>query len=416
MNTHDPRQMVEDLRNHLATHDKPLIFLFGAGTSSSVNVALPPAPGEKPEHKPLVPAIKPLTDRCKAAVKNLGKSYEKAWELLDSQCAASGKPSNIENLLSKVHSKIDAIGDGEKLIGLERSDLEKMETIILQTIAGAVRLKEEAIPDKVPHDDFATWIKRATRTAALEIFTTNYDTLIERSLESAHIPVFDGFVGSSEPFFFSDSLDREEIIPPTSWVRLWKIHGSVNWKIVKRSHEQRIVRTEQLGTGEMILPSHRKYDESRKQPYLALLDRFARVLNQDHALLITCGYSFSDEHINAIIFNNLDNRPTTHVISLQFDDLSTNQQLVGWAERKSNLTVLGPNSGVICGRLGTWRLLQPVNDKSSAFMDIAFDSKACSEADGTVNNSNSENLTGMMRLGDFNWLGKLLTTMGRRVE
>lgn len=417
MSTHDPRKVVEDLRDHLAAHDKTLIFLFGAGTSSSINIAPLPAAGAKRDYKPLVPAIKSLTERCKAAVKNLGANFEKALEILESQCVECKKPVNIENILSRVHFKIDAIGKDEKLLGLEKSDLEKLETTILKTIAGAVNPKGEIIPDNLPHDDFATWIKCAARTAPLEIFTTNYDILIERSIEAAHIPVFDGFVGSMEPFFYADSLDRSEIIPPPSWVRLWKIHGSVNWKIAKNKIEQKIVRcTEPILTGEMILPSHRKYDESRKQPYLALLDRLSNVLNHEHALLITCGYSFGDEHINAIIFNNLDNRPTTHVISLQYEELSTNTQLVEWAQKKSNFTVLGPSSGVISGRLGTWRLIQPVDDKSSSFMDTAFDSKAYVEAGvaAPATEAPADNFTGTMRLGDFNWLCKFLNTMGRK--
>ncbi len=419
MSTHDPRKVVEDLRNHLAAHDKPLIFLFGAGTSSSINIAPPPPAGTKRDYKPLVPAIKILTDRCKAAVKNLGDAFEKAWGILESECSDCKRPINIENILSRVHFKIDAIGKSEKLLGLEKADLEKLETTILKTIAGAVSPKATDIPSNIPHDDFATWIKRAARTAPLEIFTTNYDILIEKSLEAAHIPVFDGFVGSSEPFFYADSLDRPEIIPPSGWVRLWKIHGSINWKIVKNNLDQKIVRhSEPVPSGEMILPSHRKYDESRKQPYLALLDRLSNVMNREHALLITCGYSFGDDHINAIIFNNLDNRPTTHVISLQYEDLSVNGTIVEWAKKRSNFTILGPNSGVISGRFGTWRLIQPVDDKSSSFMDFAFDSKASMEAgtSAATPTVSADHFSGALRLGDFNWLCKFLNTMGRKTE
>ena len=416
MSTHDPRKLAEGLRDHLAAHDKTLIFLFGAGTSSSINIAPPPSAGAKQDYKPLVPAIKPLTERCKAAVKNHGITFEKAWETLETQCTECKKPANIENILSRVHFKIDAIGAGEKLLGLEKKDLEKLETTILKTIAGAVNPKGETIPEKIPHDDFATWIKRCARTAPLEVFTTNYDILIERSLEAEHIPVFDGFVGSSAPFFYPDSLDRLEIIPPPSWIRLWKIHGSVNWKIVKNKLEQKIVRSEPQDSGEMILPSHRKYDESRKQPYLALLDRLSSVLNHEHALLITCGYSFGDDHINSIIFNNLDNRPTTHVISLQYEELSANPQLIEWAKKKSNFTVLGPSSSVISGQLGTWRLIEPVDNKSSSFMDIAFDSKAYVESGATAPTATpADNFTGTLRLGDFNWFCKFLNTMGRKV-
>ena len=36
--SHDAQKMVTDLRDHLARHDKPIAFFFGAGTSCSVIV------------------------------------------------------------------------------------------------------------------------------------------------------------------------------------------------------------------------------------------------------------------------------------------------------------------------------------------------------------------------------------------
>jgi hypothetical protein len=39
------------------------------------------------------------------------------------------------------------------------------------------------------------------RDFSKEIFTTNYDLVIEKSLEAIRAPYFDGFVGSYEPFF-----------------------------------------------------------------------------------------------------------------------------------------------------------------------------------------------------------------------
>lgn len=407
---HDPRTVIESLRNHLAAHDKPLAFLFGAGTSSAVNEkAAAPVSGEKPMHKPLVPSIGPMTEQCKAAVGNMSEPFMNAWQLLESEC----RKVNIESILSRLHSKIDAIGT-EKLLGLSKSELERMESIIRKTIAGAVMLKEEKIPDRLPHDDFARWVKQAGRVPSLEIFTTNYDVLFERALERAHAPFFDGFVGGYEPFFYEESLEREELLPDDRWVRLWKIHGSVNWKLVTRSGKKRIIRGEQSTIGEMIFPSHRKYDESRKQPYTALMDRLGKVLSRDHALLISCGYGFGDEHINALIFTVLENRRTSNMIALQFGDLRDDSPLVKWSKEKKNLMVIGANGGVIGGRWGTWRLLNPVDDKTHSFMDTAFDSDA-GEPEST-SAALEEDRAGRMRLGDFNWFCKFLNTMGRKTE
>jgi len=410
LNRHDPRNVVENLRNHLAAHDKPLVFLFGAGTSSAVNIAPAVRSGEKQNHQPLVPSMGPLTERCKAAIVNLGKPFSNAWSRLESEC----KRVNIEAILTRLHLKIDAIGTGEKLLGLTKEELERMESIIRKTIAGAVMLTEDMIPNKVPHDDFSAWVKQAVRTVPLEIFTTNYDILFERAFEHAHIPFFDGFIGAYEPFFYGDSFKLEDLLPRDKWVRLWKIHGSVNWKLVKHTGGDMVIRTQPMGTGEMILPSHRKYDESRKQPYLSLMDRLGQMLGREHALLISCGYGFGDQHINAVIFSVLDNRRTSSVIALHFGELSSEDPLVKWSKERRNFTVLGANAGVIGGQWGEWQLLNPVDDQTHSFMDTAFDSDAI-KPDST-DASLEEGRLGKMRLVDFNWFCKFLNSMERKSE
>jgi len=116
VSTHDPRQVIEDLRNHLAMHDRHLAFLFGAGTSSSINIAPDPPAGQKPKHEPLIPGIDGLTELCRTEVSDMGKSQAEAWEMLVNQCEKDGYPANVENVLSKIRVKIDAIGDGETLL------------------------------------------------------------------------------------------------------------------------------------------------------------------------------------------------------------------------------------------------------------------------------------------------------------
>ena len=106
----------------------------------------------------------------------------------------------------------------------------------------------------------------------------------------------------------------------------------------------------------MILPSHRKYDESRKQPYRSLLDRLGRVLARKDALLITCGFSFGDQHINAIVLDALDQHPRTHLITFSYGDIDENHHVAKWASSRPNIIHAGPNAGVIVGRFGTWQV------------------------------------------------------------
>lgn len=408
---HDPKQMVENLRAYMATHDRQLSFLFGAGTSSSINIAPEAAIGRKPEYQPLIPGIIGLTELCGRAVSALGDEETEAWNILVSQCKSEGKTGNVEDILSKVRIKMDAIGEGERLVGLSAEQLSTVESEICKTIAKIVNPEEDIIPSHTPHDYFASWIKKISRTAPLEIFTTNYDVLFERAFESSRVPIFDGFVGTHHPFFFPECLEDEDLLPKPRWVRLWKLHGSVSWRLKEVASCQRVIRSNPGVSGELILPSQRKYDESRKQPYVAYMDRLSRILKSDYSLLITCGYSFGDDHINAIIYSSLDNKPTVNVMALMYQDIEEDHELVKAAIGRPNLTVLAPNGGVIAGKCGMWQLTQPVDNKICAFMDIAFDSNANPENDISLAGA-SEDLRGRLRLGDFKWFCNFLNIMG----
>ncbi len=415
MSTHDPRQVIEDIRNHLATHDRRLAFLFGAGTSSAVNIAPDSTVGQKPKHEPLIPGIDGLTDICCSAVSNTGKSQSEAWKILVTQCDQDKCCANVENILSKIRMKIDAIGEGEMLLGLDKEQLCSIESTVCSTIAKTVITAIEKIPPHIPHSDFANWVKRVNRTAPLEIFTTNYDVLFEIAFEAERVPIFDGFVGTYNPFFYPECLDDESLLPQAKWIRLWKLHGSVNWLIEDCATGKRIIRTNPTESGAMILPSQRKYDESRKQPYIAYMDRLSRILNSEHALLITCGYSFGDDDINAIMYGALDNRNTANIIALQYQDLNEDDGLVKAAVQRSNLTLLGPNGGVISGTWGLWQLTQPIDNRTCSFMDTAFDSDASPEDEGSPAAASTD-LKGRIRLGDFNWFCRFLNAMRIRVQ
>jgi hypothetical protein len=239
---------------------------------------------------------------------------------------------------------------------LRAADLAQVEKAICSTIAAQVNPDPSSFPDKLPHEDFVRWIARMPRALPVEIFTTNYDVLIETALEAERVAAFDGFVGCSRPFFSHDTLTRPESMPGPAWTRLWKVHGSINWRLDTVRGRQRVVRTDPNNEGEMILPSHHKYDESRKQPYSALLDRLTRVLEREDAILFVSGYSFSDDHINAIIFDALDAKRRPHVVALQYQDPEEGSVLSDRAMRYLNLMVLGPRVARIGGRRGDWRL------------------------------------------------------------
>jgi hypothetical protein len=398
MSLHDAYKTIADLRDHLARHDKPIAFLFGAGTSCSVKTAGSGADAGKP----LIPAIAGLTQLCQQAVEELGKPYPEAWLSLAEQCSADGRPVQIEEILSRLRMMLGAMGAKDQLLGLDRSGVSKFEETVRHTVAKAANPPTNLIPEETPHRSMARWLAKTSRQFPIEIFTLNYDVLFEMALETERIPLFDGFVGSYRPFFLPDSLRRIESAPGASWVRLWKMHGSVTWRREDSDGRLRIVRREPDNSGEMILPSFQKYDESRQQPYAAFMDRLSRFLDQDDALLVTCGFSFGDEHINNLIFSAIENRTRTHVYSLQFEEIIEGHDLLRRSQKQRNLIVICPKVGIIGGRRAEWRLEQP-----APFVEMVF------EADADPG-TGAQQKTGQMRIGDFRKFCAFLQSMGDR--
>lgn len=137
----------------------------------------------------------------------------------------------------------------------------------------------------------------------IEFFTTNYDTLIEDALALAGIEFQDGFIGGGVGFWNIRNY------APNSGTRaiVSKLHGSIDWY---RPHLENVnllrVRHGDTYPGEggsvMIYPQATKYVNTQRDPFAEIFQRFRQRLSQgnDHVLLI-CGYSFGDDHINAEI-------------------------------------------------------------------------------------------------------------------
>jgi hypothetical protein len=217
-----------------------------------------------------------------------------------------------------------------------------------------------------PFITLASWLSSVDRSTPSELFTTNYDVLIERALERLEIPYFDGFVGSVEPFFLPACVEAEigrkdeSIYPPRSWVRLWKLHGSINWKLIAGPHRgDRIIRAARSHPEPqdelMIFPSRTKYSDSRKLPFVAYQDRLSRVLGSGEVLLVVLGFSFGDDHLNDIIFRALRHNNRLAVTALRYAPMeNADDILLAKAAELRNLTVYGPDGAIVGGVRGSW--------------------------------------------------------------
>jgi len=235
----------------------------------------------------------------------------------------------------------------------------------------------------------------------VELFTTNYDLLLEQALEDLEVPYFDGFVGSRRSFF--DLRAVEDSLIPVHWSRLWKIHGSINWHQETKADERIVYRSSspEQGVSHLIYPSHLKYEESRKMPYLALIDQLNRFIRRKSSFLVLNGYSFNDGHLNDTIINALKSNPTGMVLALQFGSFEKNNTEGGGeryphayrlARRQHNLNVWTHDKAIIGTNLGDWKRESSADDDDKDLIKFVHSIHLEGEAGATVPN---------VRLGDF---------------
>ena len=212
--------------------------------------------------------------------------------------------------------------------------------------------------------------------------------LIRAGAGAAGSPYFDGFVGSVEPFFLPACVEAEfgrkdeSIYPPRSWVRLWKLHGSINWKLVPGPHRgHRIVRGSQSRPESqdelMIFPARTKYSDSRKLPFVTYQDRFSRVLGSGEVMLVVLGFSFGDDHLNDIIFRALRHNNRLAVTVLRYAPLKDATDILpAMAAELRNLTVYGPDEAIVGGVRGPSEKPSKVKPPRIALNGTSWDADA----------------------------------------
>ena len=163
-------------------------------------------------------------------------------------------------------------------------------------------------------------LTRNSTLPRLNIFTTNYDLYSERAMDSLGIHYANGFTGGISKYFnptiFNYALAEKMDLSQSKWnvidnfFYLYKIHGSVNW--VENDDEGKLFKIQEIQDPTfdilenkptvMIHPTPLKYNASLGSPYSDLFREFQKKLMQNNNILVTIGYSFSDEHINNLIF------------------------------------------------------------------------------------------------------------------
>ena len=381
---------IRELKNHLS-YSKNIGFFFGAGTSCALKI----------------PNVEQLTDGIEVA---LTGDFKTNFDLIKADLTAAVAPRtvNIEDILNQIRRIRELTGETSKPYqGVSGEGAKKLDKEICIQIYNII-LEKEKVADLESTKKFFAWLSILNRDFSKEVFTTNYDLIIEKSLESSHIPYFDGFVGSYEPFFWQESIDKlvtkDDLTK--NWIRLWKIHGSLSWfwKEDTKTKSPKIIRIGKIEKIEdekdelVIYPSKEKYDSSRKQPFIAYFDRLKNYLLNGELLFIFTGYSFSDQHINEIIFNCLrqNNRLSALVFFFKDEEVENLHKITS---SYMNLNVFGPKKAIINGNLGEWEFSKAEFKTTAEKFDHYWNEADCK-----------------LILGDFNSLVNFLITNSGKKE
>ncbi|MBQ4832414.1 SIR2 family protein [Pseudoalteromonas sp. MMG010] len=303
---------LENLKQLLSSQSRQN-WLFGAGISF----------GSK------IPLMYPLTNRVEEIIQEYSGAKEK--NILASLKEDLTEDCHVEHYLSHLGDLL-AIAERSKqktaYLGANSytsDELKQLYLEIIKAIGGIIRYgyvgananygveeevgkAENPIIEIKPHFEFieALLISQSNleRRSKTTFFTTNYDTLLEDALALHKKVVCDGFSGGAVGFWNAEKEFSNTAIDSNTY-HLYKLHGSIDWH---RDNNLGLVRA-RYGTkylsdpaNIMIYPQATKYVETQKDPFASLFLGLRKTLmNGQQNTLITCGYSFGDDHINAEI-------------------------------------------------------------------------------------------------------------------
>ena len=254
--------------------------------------------------------------------------------------------AHIENYLSEIVDLL-AITDRRAELGVTQNTLflgdAQYDATALRNASNQIKQAiASAIDKKVNiaiHQKFVTAVHRPVRVGRpasslpVDYLVLNYDTIIEDSLALEKFQYADGLYGGPTAWWKPDTFDGNELR-----ARVIKIHGSINWRQFQNESTPRRIaeNVESLEATDLpvlIWPSSTKYQETQLDPFAQLLDRARQSIRpptSGQRLVVICGYSFGDSHINLEIDKALQESNGNLTIAAFTDTNEPTGQLKKW--------------------------------------------------------------------------------------
>lgn len=296
---------------------KNVNFLFGSGTSSGAV----PTMSKLYEELHFEKDEKEMKREFDCIVKKEGNNLEKCLNVMYS---ARSYYSGLE----------DSDEEEQKRIESEKSLYDSLIKKIEKHIFNSINISFESEDEQKVLAYYKTFYQklalRNKDNSRIRVFTTNNDLFNETALDALNIHYINGFSGGLHRYFnpaifnytwskrMDTSIDKYE--PVENMVYLYKIHGSVNWRETKDAGNnyfeiEEVVPSETEADGSVLIyPTPTKQDKSLGSPYVDLFREFQNRLLEPHSVLFVIGYSFSDRHVNDIIYRALATNSTINVV------------------------------------------------------------------------------------------------------
>ena len=209
----------------------------------------------------------------------------------------------IEKILPAISPHLEG-AENETIDEWTLCDIMRETTRYIKDIVRGMLSKE---PENL---NYLNFIGEAWKTCkAVDIFTLNHDTVVERYLRKECIPFVDGFgkenggVRHWDPSIFKNGVGQ---------VRLFKLHGAVNWCLFRPNggtvlddeisikdgypwHTEGL--TPMGGHSEILIGTYNKMIDYANEVFIDLRYLFYQSLLAARHVII-CGYSFGDHGIN----------------------------------------------------------------------------------------------------------------------
>lgn len=236
-------------------------------------------------------------------------------------------------------------------------------------------------------------LKRKTNllNKQINLFTTNVDLFLDKTLDESNIEYNDGFSGKFEAVFNTSNYQKSlfkssaqyDVKSELPLFNLFKLHGSVTWKqVVINEDETKIIYDSSLQTlkelnkikfnlGKDIIPNIENFEVAKKQvfeldienidkhlkflkqyrglvminpnkekfesttlrlEYYEQLRMYSNSLEKENSVLFVCGFSFADEHIKEITLRAANSNPTLIIYIFCYNEkvrLTIEKTLIG---------------------------------------------------------------------------------------